>query len=142
MGRTQLLNGIGNDVVNQLVFALSRNFKSGELANSIHYEVKDGKILIFMAPHWKYIEYGTPGTKQGQTSTAGGKTVSFGPKTGRKMPVEKRGEDWINLVTGKEGDFALAKHIQQFGTKPYPFVRPVLFHKLKGIVKNNVARHA
>lgn len=138
----QLLEGIGNDVVNELVYSLGSHFGSGDLANSISYEItKDGRILIRMLPHWKYVEYGTPGTLTGQTSTVDGKTVSFGPNTNRKMPFKKDGDQFINLITNRPGDFALAKFIQLHGTRPYPFVRPVLYHKLKAIVARNKARH-
>lgn len=136
-----VMHSIGNELVNELSKSLGESFKSGDLLNSISYKIKDGKIQIFMLPYWKYVEYGTPGTKQGQSSTAGGKTVSFGPNTQRKMPVKKEGDDWINLLTDQKGDWALAKHIQLYGTKPYPFVRPVLYHKLKDIARRSIKRH-
>jgi hypothetical protein len=136
----QVLTGIGNDIVSALARALGSHFKSGDLLNSISYKIENGKLNIYMLPHWKYVEYGTPGTLEGKSSTVGGDTVSFGPSPNRKMPVKKVGDKWVNMITDQVGDFALAKHIQLYGTKPYPFLRPVIYHQLKDIVKRNVMR--
>lgn len=138
MQAQKLLNGIGNDIVNELVMGLGEHFKSGDLANSISYKIENGKINIYMLPYWKFVEYGTPGVKEGKTSTVAGNTVSFGPNINRKMPVKKEGDAWVNLITGMKGDWALAKHIQMYGTSPYPFLRPVIYHKLQRIVERNM----
>lgn len=87
------------------------------------------------------LTHNTPGTLEGKSSTVGGETVSFGANPSRKMPVRKDGDQWTNLITGDE-NFALAKHIQLHGTQPYPFVRPVLYHKLRAIVLANLKRHS
>ena len=136
----QVLVGIGNDVVSALARALGPHFKSGDLLNSISYKIENGKINIYMLPYWKYVEFGTPGQLEGKTSTVAGKTVSFGPSPGRKMPLRKEGDRWINMITEGDDDFALAKHIQLYGTKPYPFLRPVIYHELKKIVHDNLLR--
>ena len=112
MGRAELIAGIANDVKNEISFSLGNHFSSGDLQVSLDVLVEGNKINIYLLPYWKFLEYGTPGQLQGQTSTSGGKTVSFGPSTNRKMPVKKSGDEWINLITGKKGGFALAKHIQ------------------------------
>jgi hypothetical protein len=136
----ELLDGIGTDLVTALVLALGPHFKSGDLQNSIQYRIEDDTILITMLPYWQYVEYGTPGTLQGQSSSVDGHTTSYGPNPDRKMPIHKEGDTFINYLTGKE-DFALAKHIQLYGTKPYPFVRPVAYHKAQKIADNNLKRY-
>lgn len=136
----ELLEGIGNDLVNALVLALGPHFQSGDLQNSIQYRVEEQTILITMLPYWQYVEYGTPGILRGQSSSVAGHTTSFGPNPDRKMPVYLEGDQFINYITGKE-DYGLAKHIQLYGTKPYPFVRPVAYHQAKKIVDRNVKRY-
>jgi hypothetical protein len=138
----QVLQGIGNDLVNEMVKELGIHVNTGFLRNAIRYEVtSDGIINIIMPEYWKYVEYGTPGTIEGKSSTVGGQTVSFSANPSRKMPVRKDGDKWTNLISGDE-NFALAKHIQLHGTQPYPFVRPVLYHKLRAIVAANIKRYA
>lgn len=138
---TKVLHGIGNDLVNEIVRGLGKHFDSGQLSNSISYQIlDDGRITITMSEHWKYVEYGTPGVKKAAISTVNGITTSLAPNPFRKMPVFKSGETFINYISGDE-NFALAKHIQMYGTRPYPFVRPVLYSKLQDIIKNNIQRH-
>ena len=137
----EFLDGVGIDIVRELSLALGPHFKSGDLLNSIQYRITDaGLIEISMLPYWEYVEYGTPGQLQGQSSTVGDATVSFGANPSRKMPVKKAGDSFVNFIDGTD-NFALAKHIQLYGTRPYPFVRTVLYHKLSKIVQENAKRH-
>ena len=77
----QVLHGIGNDLVNEMVKELGTHVNTGFLRNAITYEItSDGKINIIMPEYWKYVEYGTPGTLEGKSSTVDGHTVSFGAK--------------------------------------------------------------
>lgn len=141
-----LRQGIGNDVRNALV--LKSPVDNGSLKNSIRYEVDDDTIKISMSGHALYVEFGTGGQRKGQTSTVDGKTTTISAKPNRKMPIKKVGEEWISLVEkwgethlGKGSGFALAKHIQLYGTAPHPFIRPVLYTDIRKILIDNFNRH-
>lgn len=138
--------GIGNDIRNELVMGAPVD-ESG-LKISIGYHVEGDTIVIVMNEYALYVEFGTGGQRKGQSSTVDGKTTVVSAKPGRKMPFKKQGEEWINLVErwgekhlGKGSGFALAKHIQLYGTRPHPFIRPVLYTKVRDLIKANWNRH-
>lgn len=55
----QVLQGIGNDLVNEMVKELGTHVNTGFLRNAITYEITaDGNINILMPEYWKYVEYG------------------------------------------------------------------------------------
>ncbi len=138
--------GIGNDVRNALV--LKAPVDEGMLKGSISYNIEDKNINLTMMLYALYVEFGTGGQRKSQTSTVDGKTVTVSAKPNRKMPMKKVGEEWISLVEkwaerhlGKGSGFALAKHIQLYGTAPFPFIRPVLYTDIRQILIENWNRH-
>ena len=57
------------------------------------------------------------------------------------MPVKKEGDDWVPIMDDWAkshgiNEWALAKHIQLYGTKAHPFIRPVLNTQLKSIIRH------
>lgn len=80
------------------------------------------------APHAVYIEYGTAGTRKGVTDPFG--ESSRGPNTSRKMPPVNALKDWAKMK-GIDNVWALAKHIQKFGTPPFAPFRRVMYNKNK-----------
>jgi len=138
--------GIGNDIRNELVTGAPVD--EGMLKSSIGYHVEGDTIIVTMAGHALHVEFGTGGQRKGQTSTVDGKTTTVSAKPNRKMPIKKQGDEWISLVEkwgerhlGKGSGFALAKHIQLYGTRPHPFIRPVLYTKVRDLIKDNWNRH-
>jgi len=138
--------GLGNDLRNELVMTAPVN--DGRLKTNISYSVNNKNINFTMMPYALYVEFGTGGQRKGQTSTVGGRTTIIPSKPGRKMPVKKSGDEWISFVEewgekklGKGSGFALAKHIQLYGTRPHPFIRPVFYTKIVDLIKSNWNRH-
>ena len=112
-GWNNFVFGIANDLRNELVTTCPVD--TGNLKNSIRVE-PDGKgYNIFMPEYFLYLEYGTP------------------PHIIR--PKNKKALHW----GGKSGP--IVKLVHHPGTRPQPFIRPVLNTKLKSIVKDNAMRH-
>lgn len=94
---------------------------SGALKSSINVEVIDNEIVITAEEYWKNIEYGTP--------------------VGTNVDIEDLKVWALNKFgkSGKEGNaiaYAVAHHIKQHGTMPYPFVRTTLQLDLPEILKD------
>lgn len=106
------------------------------LKANINYEIDGDDILINMPEYAKYLEYGTAGRLKAPKGQS--------PNPSRKMPVEKQGdtwkhyiEDWAKRKMGVVDDnelWAISKHIQLYGTKPYPFIRLTWKKDLKRLV--------
>lgn len=121
---------------------------TSNLRQRIWYKITDKGIEITMPKYSLYLEYGSPGIKEGKSSTVGNKTVSFGAKADRKMPLVLDGDtfklipelaDWVKKRGGDpENWWPLAKHIQLYGTEPHPFIRPALFLDLDNIVQRGI----
>ncbi len=140
-------------VANDLQTALIQNAPTsdGTLKSRIKVHIVGNELVVYMLDYALHVEYGTGGRLQGQTSTVGGKTVTVPAKPNRKMPVKKEGTGYKSLlekwgkkklgITDDAGQFALAKHIQMYGTRPFPFIRNTLYHKLPRIIEDNMNRH-
>jgi hypothetical protein len=118
----QQLYKIANELRNELVQQVERNgttFK-GHLKNSITVGFKNNKLIIKTIGYGRDIEYGkTPGT--------------------RVTPDELR--EWCKIKLGDESlAGAVAQKIYEEGTDPQPFIRPVIFNKLKGIIQKHVTQ--
>lgn len=115
------------------------------LRTRINFSVNDNVLDIRMMPYALYVEYGTAGQLSGQISTVEGITVNIPANPDRKMPVKKVGDEFVSYLQGwakrqlgsEDDGFALAKHIQLYGTHPHPFIRPILYDKMiAAFVKN------
>jgi len=115
------LQGIALQVQEALKDRLTREHgkDTGLLQSSIRAEVKDHTIVISMAEHGKYVEFGTP--------------PHF-------PPVEEL-EGWAQRKLGdKKLAWAVAYAISRRGTRPYPFIRPTFHTEVIPIVQNNLIR--
>jgi hypothetical protein len=138
--------GLALDLRNRLINKAPVH--DGELRNSIQIDVNGKTIDIRMANYAPHVEFGTGGRLQSQTSTVAGETTVVNAKANRKMPVYKVGDKWKTHLDkwakdnfGAENGFALAKHIQLYGTRPHPFIRPVLYTEMEDVIRNNWNRH-
>ena len=111
---TKALNGIGNDVVNELVRTCPVD--TGFLKNSIYYEVSGKKLNIHMADYAFYVEFGT--------------------MPHEITPSMKKALHW----KGSDGKDAFATHVWHPGTQPQPFMRNMINTKLRDIVYENLTR--
>ena len=106
-----VLNGIGNDFVNELVRVAPVD--TGNLRNSISYSVDNRGINISMNEYGYYVEFGT------------------------KPHVIKVKEKKV-LSDGKR---FFGRKVNHPGTEAQPFIRSVINTKLRNIVYNNLKRH-
>jgi len=141
-----VMNGIALDLRNKLID--KSPVHDGQLRNSIQIEVTDDAINIRMADYAPYVEFGTAGQKAGKTSTVDGETVTIPANPNRKMPMSKSNGKWTSYLDkwakdtfGAKNGFALAKHIQMYGTDPHPFIRPVLYMEVEDAIRDNWNRH-
>lgn len=104
---------IANSLHTELVIAAPVD--KGELKNSVQTEVREDMVIISMAEHWKYVEFGT--------------------KPHIIMPKDKKALSWK-----KDGVDYIAKLVHHPGTRPQPFVRNTFYHKLNDIVAK-AAKH-
>lgn len=86
---------------------------TGSLKASIETTISKDKVNIAMLDYWKYIEYGTP------------------PHIIR--PVNAKA-----LKFSINGDDVFAKEVHHPGTRPQPFIRPMLRNKLGGLIKRAI----
>jgi hypothetical protein len=122
MSMIKFLRGVANDLVNALVLQLKRNetTDTGRLINSISTKVifKAGKPVIRI----RMVEYG--------------KDIEFGTTPHTVNPEDLKG--WAKRKLGKEGlAYPVAKKIKKYGTRPQPFIRPVIHQELPKIIKQN-----
>lgn len=116
-----------------------RAVDTGELRNSIQVEVKNNELIVFStAPQAIFLEYGTAGARRGVIDPYG--EQSRGANPDRKLPVKKQGDefvlvdglkDWANKKGFGENNFALAKHIRDYGMSPRPIFRNVFYNEAK-----------
>ena len=94
---------LANEIVTALVMQLERNgnVDTGRLKNSIEAEIHDDKIIILMEETWPFIEFGTV------------------PHVIR--PTNKKA---LKFNVGTKDIFA--KEVHHPGTRPSPFIRPVM----------------
>lgn len=109
-----IFEGIGNDLVNELVRVAPVD--SGNLRNSIRYEV-DGNGLNIIGPEYMYY-------------------VEFGTRPHEIRPKSKSSLKW----DGGSGA-VFAKVVKHPGTEPNPFIRRTINTKLRNIVYRNIQRH-
>jgi hypothetical protein len=105
-----VLNGVGNDFVNELVRVAPVD--SGDLRNSISYEVTGSGVNIKMNEYGYYVEFGT-------------------------RPHEIRVKNAKVLSDGKR---IFGRVVQHPGTEPNPFIRRTINSKLRNIVHKNIKR--
>ena len=106
-----ILLAIGNDIVNELVLQLERNgnVNTGKLKNSIDIEIGEDEIIVYMEDYWEDVEFGT-------------NPHIIKPKNRKALKFEVNGET------------IFTKEVHHPGTRPSPFLRPVLYTKLQEIV--------
>ena len=92
----------------------------GFLRNSITVIPEGGDLNISMVRYGEYVEYGT-------------RPHSVDPKQLKKWCKDKLGDE--NLA------YALSLHIKKHGTKPHPFIRPILHQMLPKIVSVRKAQY-
>jgi len=110
---------------------------TGRLGQSIFAKANPDGIEIIMPGYAKYVEFGTPGRLAAPKGMA--------PNPGRKMPVKKVGNEFVSYLhdwgrrhgakTPQE-QFALAKHVQLYGTRPHPFARNTFEEKFTDLLVN------
>lgn len=112
------MRGIANDLVNALVEQLETNgnVDTGFLKNSIIVKIEGTTLIIEMADYGEFIEFGTA-------------PHIIKPKNKKALKF-KSGDNQV-----------FAKEVHHPGTRPSPFIRPVLHRKLKGIIVENLRRH-
>lgn len=139
------MDGVALDVQEALKEKLTQGSgkDTGNLQGNIK-AVKEGNTITISMPEYaKYVEFGTPGTHQGVSSL--GTNIPANP--GRKMPVElvennkfqvvEGLQDWASRH-GSDNAWGLAKHIQLYGTRPHPFIRPTFNNEVVDIIRNNL----
>ena len=109
--------GIANDLVNALVeqLEINGNVKTGFLKNSITVTIRGSTLIIEMADYGKFIEFGT--------------SPHIIEIKNKKVLADKKGR-----IFGKK--------VRHPGTRPSPFIRPIIHRKLGEIISNNLRRHA
>jgi len=115
------LEGIKWDLIEALQNKLTNEHgkDTGALSSSIarHSKVEGNTIIIGMAEHGKYVEFGTA----------------------PHMPPVDELEDWAGRKLGdKNLKWAVAMAIKKRGTRPYPFIRPTFQNELQGIINRNL----
>jgi hypothetical protein len=114
MSKESFLEGVGNDLVNELV--LVAPVDTSFLRNSISYEIVGDKVRIMMPEYALFLEYGTA------------------PHIIK--PVNAKALHW----KGGGGD-VFAKEVHHPGTSAQPFIRNTCYHKLKEIIDRNAKIH-
>jgi len=119
--------GIAFDLQESLKSKLSQAHgkDTGMLQSSILGKGEDGNIDITMLDYAKYLEFGI---------SPGGKLIPIDALMGwvkRKMGVSDDKE-------AKSIAFAIAKHIQLYGSRPFPFIRNTFENDLGDIIKFNL----
>lgn len=112
---------------------------TAQLLSEIRVEVnaKLGIIDVYMPQRALYLEYGTGGVLSAPPGLS---------PTKRKMPVYKEGDEWhtyldgwaIRVLGDEKAAWAVAKHIQLYGTQPHPFIRPTLHQMFVQICRRNL----
>ena len=106
--------GLATDLVNEL--AKAAPVDTGNLKNSIDYRIKGSTIEIFMNEYALYVEFGTP-------------PHIIRAKNAKALHFKVGGKD------------VFAKSVNHPGTRPQPFIRPVL-RRLGPIIQKNIKRFA
>lgn len=106
-----VLEGIGNDFVNELVRVAPVD--TGDLRNSVSYSVNGNRLDISMNEYGYYVEFGT-------------------------RPHEIRAKNKAVLSDGKR---IFGKVVQHPGTEANPFIRRTINTKLRDIVYKNIKRY-
>jgi hypothetical protein len=103
---------------NQEYAGQANKIASGSLYKSIRYDVNNQLLQIYMAPHWKYVNYGVEakGFKKGLKRGRGGKSEFISSLV-----------QWSKVRLGMSGDnalsmaFAVRTNIFKFGIAPTNF---------------------
>ncbi len=95
----------------------------GRLRGSIDVTYEHGDLVIRMVDYWKYVEYGT--------------------KPHEIKPKDKKALRWNNKKgsTAFKKDDIFAKRVMHPGTKPQPFTRNTLYHKLPSILQKGADKY-
>ena len=138
--------GIAEDLEASLKAKLApggRGYDTGLGSANIKVRIADDGSIEISMPKWMwYVEWGTPGAI---SAPAG-----MSPNPNRKYPMYKDGDEWKTYlddwarrklgITDKNDLFVLARHIQLFGTRPFPFIRTTFTNNLIPIVKENLKK--
>lgn len=106
--------GVANDFTNELV--RTAPFKTGNLANSISYELTREGFRVSMARHGEYVEFGTA-----------------------PHIIEVKNAEALHWKSGGEDHFA--KRVHHPGTRPNPFIRNAFRQHFQRIVERNARMH-
>jgi hypothetical protein len=127
---TKKLIAVGEDLVAALQRRLTweHGFYRGDLSRSIEYRITEMGLQLVMEDYAEYLEYGTPN-----------------PTTPEEIMdwVEKKILPKIRFKHNKKTETkqkiatALAKHISEYGPRPFPFIRTTLDEDLPGILQRN-----
>ena len=112
-----LFMGIANDVRNELINTCPVDTGGLKLSIDVVDNVTSGKpkLIITMNRYGEYVEFGRP--------------------PGKMPPVDEL-KKWCKRKLGDESlAFAVAQHIKKNGTRPHPFIRPMINNKLPDIIK-------
>jgi len=114
---------IGKEIARQGLVGVSQRLKLG-----VEFVVKGNELIMTStAPHAAAIEFGSVGTEKGVIDPFGER--SRGPKQRKAPPIDAL-EPWAKL-RGIDNVWALAKHIQKFGTPPFAPYRRVMYNQNK-----------
>lgn len=111
---------------------------TGDLRQSLTYEIKDSEVIYTGNDYWKYVEYGTP-PHVIRAKNAKALAFEWSDFQGKKIGKSERLRQGI---TKNKTQTAIFKKVNHPGTEPQPFVRPTLRNDLKDIFKKAVLRLA
>jgi len=135
------MQGILFDIVDSLQSKLTQEHgkDTGMLSASIlpNSKVRGNQIIIGMAEHGKYVEFGTPPHTVDPEDLEGWiqrKWLgNWKPETRGPYKSKKQRMEFVIKRLAKR----LSDSIKKRGTRPYPFIRPTFINELVPIVKRN-----
>mgnify|MGYP001577525148 CR=1 FL=1 len=128
--RDKLLSAIGFELAIAIRQEIDRQglVATAQFRQGVHTEIQNGELLITnVQPYAVFVEYGSIGTEKGVTDPYG--EGSRGARE-RKAPPIGELKDWAKR-RGIENVWALAKHIQRYGTPAFAPYRRVMYNENK-----------
>ena len=116
-----MMEDIARDLENEFATSPKVPIHDANLRNSIRVTPDGEQVLISMLNYGEYVEFGAP----------------------PHMPPVEELKKWVRDKWG-EGDsaaWALAMHIKKNGTKPHPFIRPILHSEFPKIIARRKAQY-
>lgn len=120
MGFDEFAEAIANDLKNVLVQTAPTDKGTLRLSIDVVYEPLTEELVVSMADHWKYVEFGT------------------NPHI--ILPKDKKALAWGKNIGAGKKEF-VAKKVMHPGTRPQPFLRSALFKDLREIVEMNAEKY-